>query len=259
MSARRRGFTLVELLVVIGIVAVLVAILLPALNRARRQARAVVCLSNLRQLGMVFQTYVADHKGKPPPGGFGGVLHFFIPRNDRITDSPQIVFCPEATEVGHPENHGQFDAYLGTAHLAWGAWWGRPPTQVAPWWGLRAASYGVNVWIFPPDPETTLDYQSKFLRPTGNKHAELAPLYADAAVDVIEASPDDTPPPDLSGSKYKVGISWIGLRTVCMARHGRAINIVFLDGHAARTPLEELWKLRWHNKWVDREVRLPAE
>ncbi len=66
-SAARGAFTLVELLVVIGIIALLVSILLPTLAGARQRAQTVTCLSNLRQIGIGHQGYLSDFKGQVVP------------------------------------------------------------------------------------------------------------------------------------------------------------------------------------------------
>jgi prepilin-type N-terminal cleavage/methylation domain-containing protein/prepilin-type processing-associated H-X9-DG protein len=70
----RRAFTLVELLVVIGIIAVLIAILLPALQNARESANRVACLSNLKQLGIAQALYQNDFGGSVVPAGYRSLL-----------------------------------------------------------------------------------------------------------------------------------------------------------------------------------------
>jgi prepilin-type N-terminal cleavage/methylation domain-containing protein len=73
MRSRRTAFTLVELLVVIGIIAVLIAVLLPALSKARVQASKLQCASNLRQVGICLRMYAETSKGAIPDTLISGV------------------------------------------------------------------------------------------------------------------------------------------------------------------------------------------
>jgi len=72
---KQDGFTLIELLVVIAIIALLMAILMPALQRVKSQAKATVCQSNVKQWGLIFRLYANDNEGKLPQSIAGGKLN----------------------------------------------------------------------------------------------------------------------------------------------------------------------------------------
>ena len=100
-TIRPRGFTLTELLVVIGVIALLIGILLPTLSRAREASRKTACLSNLRTLGQALHMYAQDNHDKLPNGnpplkwddydGQNQVLVYFA---SQYKVTPGVFFCP---------------------------------------------------------------------------------------------------------------------------------------------------------------------
>ena len=75
---KKKNFTLIELLVVIAIIAILAAMLLPALSAARERARSTTCLSNLKQMGLTMTEYIADHRGWLMPYALLSASHNWI-------------------------------------------------------------------------------------------------------------------------------------------------------------------------------------
>jgi prepilin-type N-terminal cleavage/methylation domain-containing protein len=94
MLSLRKGFTLIELLVVIAIIAILAAILFPVFAQAREKARAIVCLSNTKQIGLAQLMYVQDYDEQFPTSwckGFPGDANFWVQPYMKNLD---ILICP---------------------------------------------------------------------------------------------------------------------------------------------------------------------
>jgi len=95
-----KGFTLVELLVVIGIIALLISILLPSLNRARETANRVKCASNLRQIGQAIQLYSNENKGLYPRTFFDGTGALYTNTIANVGSQASDPFTGTASGVG---------------------------------------------------------------------------------------------------------------------------------------------------------------
>jgi prepilin-type N-terminal cleavage/methylation domain-containing protein/prepilin-type processing-associated H-X9-DG protein len=102
------GFTLVELLVVIGVIAILVAILLPALNRAKEAGTRATCMNNLRQAGMAIVSYVTDNKGR-------------LPVPSKVTAGPSDAILWQPARIADINSQG-LGKYLGLTPQSLGAW-----------------------------------------------------------------------------------------------------------------------------------------
>lgn len=232
---RIKGFTLIELLVVIAIIALLLAILMPALGRAREQARATRCLANLKQIGLAMNLYANDNNYKVPraelrpgvPGYTGKEMRWptlFIPYIGGLSDKfenyheVKIYDCPS-----YPIKEQTVDYCLNS-------------------WDLKAGPSGNEYFGFSkmddfPRHATTIylvDYE--YIPDAGQ----------------IKIILEDDPPNTMT-----VKMQWLDVwnpnhlpsgpdnaRRVALDRHRKRVNCLFIDGHSDK--MDSLEITPWH-------------
>jgi prepilin-type N-terminal cleavage/methylation domain-containing protein len=149
---RRRAFTLIELLVVIAIIAILAALLLPTLGRAKESGRRAACSSNLRQLAIALSVYAVENEGLYPPR----TLTTFWPSQLQPSyQNPDVLLCPTEglpTGTGNPNDADQAPrSYIMNGFLDYFAATLSPKDWKNYGKGLYPVSFSENVFIFPSD------------------------------------------------------------------------------------------------------------
>jgi prepilin-type processing-associated H-X9-DG protein len=199
---------LVELLVVIGIISVLIAILLPALNKARESAKQISCMSNMKQIGMAVMMYVADNRSSFP---------LWMER-DQVNNT-WIKAFPDFPVFGTPGIRTSLHTYLKTDKV-WYCPDAQPtpdnstvPTYPQPWtWSSYAynGSLGGTVQGSPPYAALRPPMKLTMIRDAANTVLGVETLPTLSSV---------YPP---SNGSFEVSAEW---------RHNRGMNVLLCDGH----------------------------
>jgi prepilin-type N-terminal cleavage/methylation domain-containing protein/prepilin-type processing-associated H-X9-DG protein len=261
----RNGFTLIELLVVISIIVLLVAILLPTLQRVKKQAKAVVCQSNLKQWGAVFTMYITGNDGLCPKQKFHSLANpepWMYIMQDYSGGAGGISCCPMATKPASPIaqdvakimgfNRITGDDVTGGTFLAWGKITFSIEGRLTP---AYYGSYGMNNWLSMPQEggmviigcgRNTETLKESFLKTSNVKGAGNIPVYLDSWWWCSWVKDTDRPP-EFEGQKtgFPCGCR-DSIQRFCINRHDGFINSVFLDGSVRKVGLKELWRLKWH-------------
>ena len=217
---KRSGFSLIELLVVIAIIAILAALLLPALSRSKEQGQRVACINNLKQLSLAWVMYADDHDGVLPPNNFVWNVETGAPLIEEES------WCPNNTRIDADTRNverGLLFPYVRNAALY------RCPAdrstietiggQRLP--QLRTRSYNMSLDINNRVAPSFKRY-SEIIRPPPSQFLVFMEVHEDGIVDALFGIPK------IDGAYDG---NWFDLPA---NRHNRGAVLSFADGHAER-------------------------
>jgi prepilin-type N-terminal cleavage/methylation domain-containing protein len=242
-----KAFTLIELLVVIAIIALLLAILLPALGRARAQAKEVKCRHNLKQWGMVFAMYLNDNDDRFMSGGNWGDgwdqwFDILSEKYNKRGEGKEIDFwnCPVA------KKDSSVVSQMG---------WSFPERDSRP--PIELASYGINGWLYDMDERwisgnmwvgvRRTDIHLFWRNVTAITRPHDVPLLGESYW--LDGWPRRTnrPPQKEGGDQDRQMTDH--MTRFCIDRHRGEINVVFADYSVRPVRLKGLWDLHWHKSY----------
>ena len=264
LVAGRGAFTLIELLVVIAIIAVLAALLLPALARAKDKGRAITCISNLHQWGVQWNIYAGDNADSFPTGANpDGTIDqnaraaWFNALQLSASQRAQIVTCPVAavsnvlaTVAGQNGFGGLTSAFVFPT----------PSGTQDQYENGELGSYGANLWIYRCQvPEIQGRLQANHW---GKLQASTLPAQTPLMADSMwrGGGPWYGAGPSTWAASAEPGVSsgvaGNEMEHFTVPRHGsnKRTQVVFFDGSASAMKVKGLWALQWHKTWNPNDI-----
>ena len=252
----QKGFTLIELLVVIAIIALLMGILMPALNKARESGRKVVCQSNLRQIGVAHLLHAEDNQNKIVAAIHAKTREMWIVTLEPFYEETTIKLCltakrkPPGEGGGGTSNNTQKDGQWAQIDSTDGMcdqyWWSRALND-----DIHCSSYGMNGFAQVAEGDIWGQEKARFWGRSIEKNAHEIPLVAG---DIWRAGYPRSPTGAFSNMP---GVYSDHIGRYIFKRHGYKNNILLLDGHVENKKLQDFGWFRWNRDWPAQELDIP--
>lgn len=236
---KQKGFTLIELLVVIAIIALLMAILMPALQRVKEQAKTVACQGNLKQWGLIISMYTGDHNGyfHQGWGSSQGKKSLWMDAWLPYYKDVRLRLCPAATKPYTEDGQVPFGA--------WGEW----PAGSGEGGAIGGSgSYGINGWVNNPigTPAAGRD-PVNYWRSVNVRGASEVPVLLDGVWARMYVLPANKPP-EYDGDAI-LNTSNRTMKLFSINRHNGFTSGLFLDFTVRKVGLKQLWIFKWHRNF----------